>query len=69
MAFERRKSNRTEYGTLQHILNFSRKTSLKFYLKYSAARKRIYFDSVTKIGSFIMPIKKSDFMLTIKEEP
>jgi hypothetical protein len=60
MAFERSKSNRPEYRALLHGLNsFCRKTSLQFYLKYSAARKRIYFDSVTKIGSFIMPTKKN----------
>ena len=37
-------------------------------LKYSDARKRIYLYSVTKIGSFIMPVKYSVFMLTPKQE-
>ena len=70
MALERHKSNRTEYRALLRLLNhFSHKTSLQFHLKYSAARKRIYFDSMTKIGSFIMPIKKSSFMLATKQEP
>jgi len=49
-------SNGTEHSALLHVLiSFRHKTSLEFYLQYSAERKRIYFDSVTKIGSFIMP--------------
>jgi hypothetical protein len=59
MAFERCKSNRTEYRALLHASNyFSHKSSLQFYLKDSAARKIMYFHSVTKIDSFIMPINK-----------
>jgi len=62
MAFERHKSNRTEYKALLHVLkSFGHKSPLQFYLKYSAARKRIYFHFVTKIASLIMPINKISF--------